>query len=119
MGHTKGPWAYDTDMVGYEMPNRQYYARIYAVNPGLEYDFTVGFARDADPAQRAANAALLAAAPDLLEALEAFVEGVRVAYIGIQEPEMVDHSALMHEWPNLVRSFHIARAAIAAAKGAQ
>ena len=65
------------------------------------------------------RATLLAAAPALLAALEAFVEDVRVAYIGMQEPEMVDHSALMHEWPDLVRSFHVARAAIAAAKGAQ
>lgn len=66
-----------------------------------------------------ANQVLFAAAPDLLAALEAFVEDVRVAYIGEQEPEMVDHSALMHEWPDLVRSFHIARAAIARAKGGQ
>lgn len=65
------------------------------------------------------RATLLAATPNLLAALEAFVEDVRVAYIGTQAPDMVDHSALIHEWPDLVRSFHIARAAIAAAKGAQ
>jgi len=106
--HTKGPWAYDNDMVGYEMPNRQYYARIYAVNPGPEYDFTVGFARDADTAQRAANAALLAAAPDLLEALEAILNDVE-GY-GLAHPEggrfECDHN-------------DIARAVIRRAKGGQ
>ena len=62
---------------------------------------------------------LLAAAPDLLKVLEEFVEDVRAAYIGQQKPEMVNLSALYLEWPDLVQTFHNARAAIARAKGGQ
>lgn len=69
--------------------------------------------------EHVANAAVMAASLDMLSVLEEFVEDVRRAYIGEQEDEMLKHSALSHNWPDLVRSFHIARAAIARAKGGQ
>ena len=69
--------------------------------------------------EHVANAAVMAASLDMLSVLEEFVEDVRRAYIGEQEDEMLKHSALAHNWPDLVRSFHIARAAIARAKGGQ
>ena len=65
------------------------------------------------------RATLLAATPNLLAALEAFVEDVRRAYIGEQEDEMLKHSALAHNWPDLCVTYRKAQKAIAAAKGAQ
>ena len=67
-----------------------------------------------DPEERVSNVA-----PDLLKALEEFVEDVRRAYIGEQEDEMLKHSALAHNWPDLCVTYRKAQKAIAAAKGGQ
>lgn len=107
--HTQGPWIQDPCEPHIIIPD----------STDSEIGGMIAEVCGDNEEQWQANCNLIAAAPDLLAALEAFVEDVRVAYIGEQEPEMVDHSALMHEWPDLVRSFHIARAAIARAKGGQ
>ena len=70
MAHTPGKWSVDSDLDFYAMPNKHMYLRIYSKDPGPEYAFTVGFVRDADERQRTANALLIAAAPELLAALE-------------------------------------------------
>jgi hypothetical protein len=56
-GHTPGPWAYDPDGGEIYHPNGQFENALAAV-----YDL-------ADAAEQDANARLIAAAPDLLEAL--------------------------------------------------
>ena len=69
--------------------------------------------------EHVANAAVMAASLDMLSVLEEFVEDVRRAYIGEQEDEMLKHSALAHNWPDLCVTYRKAQKAIAAAKGAQ
>lgn len=68
--HTPGPWAIESAQ-GYSLPCEEFFLKIYSENPGPEHDFTVAFARNADPLERRANARLIASAPDLLNLLTA------------------------------------------------
>ena len=69
-GRTPGPWAYEqADSCCLKGPI-DFFIRIYAEDPGPENDFNIGLVRDADEPTRKANARLVAAAPELLEALK-------------------------------------------------
>jgi hypothetical protein len=116
--HTKGPWAIDNDLAGYDITNRPLYMRVYAVDPGSDRDFTVGFVRDADPAVRAANGRVMAASVDLLAVLEEFVEDVETSYQhGDEFPDGNALEMLRVEWPDLAITYEKAVKAIAKAKG--
>jgi hypothetical protein len=70
-GHTPGPWNYEqADSCCLKGPI-DFFIRIYAEDPGPENDFTIGLVRDADGPTREAHARLVAAAPLMLQALEA------------------------------------------------
>lgn len=68
--HTAGPYGIDNNVEVYGFADTRFIRRIYAHDPGSERDFTIGFVRDVDPRILAVHCALLAAAPDLLAALE-------------------------------------------------
>jgi len=99
--HTAGPWSVDARAgdITAPIPYKHEYFRDYIIA-------TVHPDSVDDPEERVANAALLAAAPDLLEALE---NAVRVA-------ERDGLPGCPGSVPGWVSS---ARAAIAAAKGGQ
>lgn len=76
MSYTPGPWAVEsppeTPLSVYGIHgNAKGFVRIYACDPGPDRDFTIAFARDVDADTRIANAQLIAAAPELLEACNA------------------------------------------------
>lgn len=71
--HTPGRW--DTDRQVPYIPSRpDFYKRIYSTDPGPDRDYTIAFVRDADTAVRKANSQLIAAAPELYEALKNLLE---------------------------------------------
>lgn len=92
IGHTKGPWRWDAGLVPPDGPQR--YATIYAAG---DPDLVIAEFNDSIP-EGGANACLIAAAPDLLAALEVLV-GQRDAHF------------------HTTTAWDAARAAIARAKG--
>lgn len=69
--HTPGPWDTEPFPYGFTVSLDPLNAmRIYSTDPGTENEFTVGYSVDNDRQTRTANARLIAAAPDLLEACE-------------------------------------------------
>ena len=100
MSHTPGPWQF------YEIPHRD---GLGIIGPGLEED-EIAHLDDMDRsrAENVANGYLLAAAPDLLAALEAILQTFAWA-----------SDDMLREYPDTPqpRAILAARAAIARAKG--
>ena len=69
--HTPGPWATEpATLYAHELRQPRYALRVYATDPGPDRDYTIAFVRDVDPPTRETHARLIAAAPELLEALQ-------------------------------------------------
>jgi len=69
--YTPGPWGFEPPTFRQVIDN--FALRVYAEDPGEDRDFTIGYVRDSDEKVRLAHARLIAAAPELLEALENLV----------------------------------------------
>ena len=69
--HTPGPWATEpATLYAHELRQPRYALRVYATDPGPDCDYTIAFVRDVDQNTRETHARLIAAAPELLEALQ-------------------------------------------------
>lgn len=97
--HTPGPWSVDDD----DRPRMEWNRHIYGPN-GLAICF-MAHSNGRNPKRDAANARLIAAAPALLEALQAIVKSLSDQ----DEEGLIEHAEQMVA----------ARAAIARATGAQ
>lgn len=106
---TKGPWSHGENEL-----SPRFCERIYANDPGPEYDFTIGYARDADPATRMANANLFAASPELYDSLRDLT-AILVGELAIRTrhaPEDLE-AYIQREYPAITK----ARAVMAKARG--
>ena len=105
-GHTPGPW---TDKAIDESQWGVYDSRGWSVAQAHQIKV---LSADIKQAERTANARLIAAAPDLLEALMAMVEG---------DSEAIEDANMMGiPFPDeMLKQFKAARAAIAKATGVQ
>ncbi|MGC5620400.1 hypothetical protein [Enterococcus faecalis] len=112
--HTPGPWSIGT-------PNDKEYGEIGVHGPG-EYGFIICDlqADGYDEKTQKANASLICAAPDLLEALELLSQSAPAASCEMFHHEKQDRHTFIEECPALTRYEHAclkARAAIAKARG--
>lgn len=79
--YTPGPWGFEPPTFRQVIDN--FALRVYAEDPGEDRDFTIGYVRDSDDKVRLAHARLIAAAPELLEALEAIANCLSsISYTG-------------------------------------
>ena len=73
---TPGPWATEPAREWHPIPSILK-ERIYAIDPGPENDFTIGFVQDADESTRNTHAKLLTASVNALPAIKKMVEGAK------------------------------------------
>ena len=110
--HTPGPWkAYQSypEVIEFSTPGHGDFGGMRVTVNG--YNYQTGFA--VDEAEQAANMALIAAAPDPLEALDRLASAAER-----REYPMGDPCALLAAKANLQGAVVIARSAIAKATGA-
>jgi len=110
--HTPGPWEASSVYLDNE-PNRYY---VHQAGWGGRNVADCGLAVGGEWDVNEANARLIASAPDLLKALQSFVDDVEAAY---PHPEdLAEDSQHDCGWPDLFDTYQHARAAIAKATGA-